>query len=91
MKVEFDAGKDAANRSKHGVSLTFGARVLSDLHRIEVLDVRVDYGEDRFVVYGQVRGRVWVCVHAPRDAFTRIISVRKANDRETERYERSPR
>lgn len=91
MKVEFDPNKDAANREKHGVSLAFGAEVLADVNRLDVLDVRFDYLEERFVSYGMVNGRVWVCVFAPRGEHCRIISVRKANDREIRRYCRTPR
>ena len=91
MKVEFDHAKDAANREKHGVSLAFGADVLVDRNWLEVLDVRFDYVEERFVAYGMVEGRVWVCVFTPRNEVCRIISVRKANDRETRRYHESPR
>lgn len=86
MKFEFDADKDIANREKHGLSLTFGAKVLADPLRLEILDVRFDYAEERFVAYGDVQGRVYVCVFTERRQTRRIISVRKANDRETDRY-----
>ena len=86
MQIEFDPAKDAINLGKHGVSLSFGSQVLSDPARLDVLDVRVDYGEDRFIAYGLVDGRVWVCVFTNRPAAYRILSVRKANERETERY-----
>lgn len=91
MPVTFDPDKDAANRAKHGVSLAFAERVLADPGRLDVLDVRFDYAEERFVSYGMVDGRVWVCVFAPRRDDCRIISVRKANDRETRRYQDTPR
>ena len=91
MQIEFASDKDAANQAKHGVSLAFSARVLADSNRLDVLDVRFDYAEERFVSYGMAEGRVWVCVFAPRDDKYRIISVRKANDRETRRYEETPR
>ncbi len=86
MEIELDPGKDAANQDKHGVSLLFGRQVLSDPDRLDVLDVRFDYGEDRFATYGKVDGRVWVCVFTMRGAVYRVLSVRKANERETERY-----
>ncbi|MBF0166942.1 MAG: BrnT family toxin [Alphaproteobacteria bacterium] len=91
MKSEFDPEKDAANRVKHGLSLGFGARVLADPDRLELLDVRCDYAEDRFIAYGKVQGRVYVCVFTLRGRTCRIISVRKANDRETSRYHKTPR
>lgn len=55
------------------------------------MDLRFDYAEERFVSYGRVAGRIWVCVFAPRGEAHRVISVRKANDRETKRYYETPR
>jgi len=86
MKIEFDRTKDAANIAKHGVSLAFAEKVLDDPHRVEILDLRFDYGEDRWAVFGRVEGRVWICVYTPRGETRRMISVRKANDRETKQY-----
>ena len=91
MKFDFDANKDAANREKHGLSLAFGVKVLADPSRLEILDVRFDYAEERFIVYGNVLGRIYVCVFTERGRTRRIISVRRANDRETERYNKTPR
>lgn len=91
MQIDFDPDKDTANQEKHGVSLSFGAEVLSDANRLDILDVRFDYAEERFVTYGMVDGRVWVCVFTLRGEVHRIISVRKANDRETRRYHDTPR
>jgi uncharacterized DUF497 family protein len=46
-------------------------------------DTREDYGEKRFVTVGYLRGRMVVVVWTPRgDDERRIISMRKANDRE---------
>ena len=91
MRIEFDQDKDASNLAKHGVSLSFGAMVLDDPHRLDILDVRFDYAEERYVSYGKVDGRIWVCVFTERDSVPRLISVRKANDRETRRYDETPR
>ena len=91
MQIEFDADKDAANLKKHGVSLAFGAQVLADAHRLDLLDVRFDYAEDRFICYGSVESRIWVCVFTMRGKTRGIISVRKANDRERRRYHETRR
>jgi uncharacterized DUF497 family protein len=91
MQIEFASDKDAANQVKHQISLAFGARVLADANRLDVLDVRFDYAEERFVSYGMVDERIWVCVFTPRGDINRVISVRKANDRETQRYHDTPR
>lgn len=91
MRSEFDPDKDAVNQEKHGVSLAFGIDVLSDANRLDVIDVRFDYAEERFISYGRVDGRIWVCVFTLRGDIHRVISVRKANDRETRRYHDTPR
>lgn len=91
MRIDFDPLKDAINQRKHGVSLAFGAEVLADQNRVDVADVRFDYGEDRVISLGCVAGRIWVCIFTLRDTTVRMISVRKANDRETQRYFAAPR
>ena len=91
MRATLDPGKAARNRDKHGVSLAFGAEVLADAYRLDVLDVRVADVEERVVSYGMVGNRVWVCVFTMRSGVYRIISVRKANGRETKRYKDTPR
>lgn len=45
-------------------------------------DVRFDYGENRFVTYGFLNGRLCAVVWTPRDQDHHIISLRKTNDRE---------
>jgi len=91
MRIGFAPDKDAANRDKHGVSLAFGGDVLADPQRLVVRDTRFDYGEPRYVAYGMTEGRVWVCVYADWGETIRVISVRKANDREQRRYRDTPR
>ena len=49
-------------------------------------DTRRDYGEVRIVTIGILRGRMIVVVWTPRGNDRHIISMRKANDRETARY-----
>ena len=91
MRIEFDPDKDAGNREKHGVPLAFGAEVLADADRLDILDVRFAYAEERIITYGMAESRVWVCVFALRGEVHRIISVRKANERESRRYQETPR
>jgi len=49
-------------------------------------DAREDYGEPRFITVGRLAGRLVVLVWTPRGAARRIISMRKANEREKARY-----
>jgi len=56
---------------------------------LTIEDDRFDYGEQRFITIGRLAGRIMVIVWTPRGAARRIISMRKANDREQAAY--SPR
>jgi hypothetical protein len=53
--------------------------------RIEA-DLRRDYGEPRFRLFGRVDGRLFVIVYTVRPGVVRIISARKANARERARH-----
>ena len=49
-------------------------------------DDRRDYGEDRFITVGFLDASMVVVVWTPRKVGARIISMRKANDREQRIY-----
>ncbi|MDO8753643.1 MAG: BrnT family toxin, partial [Anaerolineales bacterium] len=49
-------------------------------------DVRKDYGERRFRVFGYVDERLYAVVFTPRQGAVHVISFRKANSREVKRY-----
>jgi uncharacterized DUF497 family protein len=85
MDIEFDPSKDAANREKHGVSLALGAAVLMGLVG-EIVDDRRPYGEVRMNAFGMVQGRLYTCTYTIRENRIRLISVRKANAREQQRW-----
>src|SRR4051812_17201346 len=85
MKISFDPNKDASNQRDHQLSLAFGERVLWG-RVFEFSDTRFDYSEERLVCFGYVEGRLHVCVYTVREDTVRIISVRKANDREIKKY-----
>ena len=53
---------------------------------LTIADNRKDYGELRFITVGRLDGRMVVTVWTPRGAARRIISLRKANDRERALY-----
>ncbi|MEH3108108.1 MAG: BrnT family toxin [Sphingomonas fennica] len=83
-----DPDKDAANVAKHGVSLTFGARVFDDNEMLVVPTIRVEDGERRFRAIGMVDGRLWTAVHVVRGTVVRFISVRRRNDGARRAYDR---
>jgi uncharacterized DUF497 family protein len=52
-----------------------------------VEDVRFAYPERRFVALGLIGGRLHVVCFTPIEDGVRVISLRKANSREVNRYE----
>ena len=85
MECEWDEGKDAANRAKHGVSLA-EAVSLDWAWAQERPDLRTPYGELRVEAIAPLHGRLHVCIYTMREAAFRVISLRKANAREEKRY-----
>ena len=85
MRFEFDPEKSARNERMRG--LPFGsAGKLFDGDRLEWEDRRTDYGEIRINALGEIEGRVFCASFTRRGNAIRIISFRKANRRETQRY-----
>ena len=85
MKIEFDPAKSAANHVKHGVSLAAAAELEWETLLAE-REVRNDYSETRMIGYVFGGTRLFCVVYVERGDFRRIISLRKANNREVERY-----
>jgi hypothetical protein len=88
MDFEWDGAKAEANESKHGVPFEMASRVFDDPDCLVLEDRRRDYGEERFAAFGQVDGRVHAVAFTWRGDSCRIISMRKANAREAQRYSR---
>ena len=87
MEYEWGEAKAAANLAKHGISFTAAARALEDPHKIEILDDRFDYGEERIQSLCMDRGEVlFVVTVMPVQNICRIISARKATRHEQEQY-----
>ena len=85
MEISFDPAKDAANCAKHGVSLSEAANLEWDEALVWV-DVRYDYGEPRQSALVPLGNRLYSVAFVDRDDGLRIISLRKANNREVHRY-----
>ena len=54
-------------------------------------DIRKDYPEQRFVALGFLDDRLHVLCFTPIDGGLRVISFRKANQREIASYDQIPR
>lgn len=71
---------------KHKVRFTCAVRVFLDPSRLDVVDDREEYGEERRVTTGRIEVRVFVVVYTDRGEVIRLISARKADASEEEDY-----
>ncbi len=85
MEIEFDDAKDAANLAKHKVSLAVGFAVLSDRF-LDVRDRR-HVREERRVAFARLNGLLFACVYTLRGDVHRIISVRRAREKELPKWQ----
>ena len=85
MEFEWDEAKRLANLDKHGIDFIDVPEVF-DGDIITVEDSRYSYGEQRFVTFGVLQGRVIAVVHTDRGESVRIVSARKATKNEQRTY-----
>ena len=62
------------------------ARIVFEGQTLNWRDDRFDYGEPRMITVGFLAGRMVVIAWTPRGTARRIISMRKANEREQKKY-----
>ena len=85
MRIEFDTAKRSATLKARGFDMARAGEVLAGA-TLTVEDDRQNYGEDRFITIGFLDARMVVLVWTRRDGAYRIISMRKANERERTLY-----
>lgn len=85
MKIEFDPDKRALTLEHRGLDMAQAGEIF-DGSTLTIADDRKDYDEERFITIGRLEGRMVVVVWTPRGVARRIISLRKANDREQTLY-----
>ena len=85
MPIGFDEAKRAATLIARGLDMARAGEVFAGA-TLTVEDDRRDYGEDRFITIGFLDGAMVVVVWTPREGAYRIISMRKANERERALY-----
>jgi len=86
MRYVWDKTKSERNERERGLPFDLAREINLDSSLVEQ-DVRHDYGEPRYVVYGMIGKRLHVLCFTPIPDGIRIISFRKANVREIHRYE----
>jgi uncharacterized DUF497 family protein len=85
MKIEFDPDKRVMTLAERGLDMARAAEIFEGDH-LTVPDDRKDYGEERLVSVGFIDARMVFVAWTQRGDAIRIISMRKANDREQEKY-----
>jgi len=85
LRFEWDEAKNRQNRRKHGVDFEVAALVFDDANHRSEQD-RVVNGEERWQTIGLVKELLLVCHTWTEEDVVRIVSARKANGTERNRY-----
>jgi uncharacterized DUF497 family protein len=81
MDISFDPAKRDKTLAERGLDFAGVTATVQDMRR--------DYGEDRYITIGQLRGRRVVLVWTARGDTRRIISMRYAHaSEEAQRFDR---
>jgi len=85
MDIAFDPDKDQANIAKHGLSLALASELDWNAALVWV-DERQNYGELRMVALAPKSPKLFYVAFVDRGDVRRIISLRRANQREANHY-----
>lgn len=87
MKVSYDPHKRARTLAEGGLDFEDAVQVFAGA-TIDVADDRREYGEERWQSYGLLNERLVMIAWTPRGKSRHVISMRKCNEREQEKYGR---
>lgn len=85
MEITFNEDKDRRTQQERGFSLSDAVHVFKG-RTFTRQDTRKDYPEDRYNTVGTWDGRMHNVTWTPTENGRHIISMRKCNDREQQRY-----
>ncbi len=85
MWIEFDEAKRATTLKARGLDMARAEEVFAGA-TLTVEDDRQDYGEVRYITIGFLDEAMVVLIWTRRDDAHRIISMRRANERERRLY-----
>ena len=88
MRIEFDPAKDAANKTKHGVSLALAGELDWETALVWV-DDRFEYDELRMIALAPKTEILYYVAFLERGEVRRVISLRRANRCEVKHYVQS--
>lgn len=85
MEFEFDLEKSDINKRKHGIDFYEAQGLWEDPYLVEIPVKTSD--EPRFLVIGEISGKLWSGIITYRGEKVRIISVRRSRAKEVDIYE----
>jgi uncharacterized DUF497 family protein len=85
---EWDESKNRQNISKHHIDFQAAKNVFAG-PTVERIDRRFDYSEMRIICLGAVEGTEMVVVYTWRGTVRRLISARRAHEKERHIYRRA--
>lgn len=88
MNYEWDKTKAVINLRKHDVAFESMNGFVWDQAQVSI-DSRRNYRESRLIAVSPIGGRLHVLVFTQRGYTVRVISLRKANEREISKYEKA--
>ena len=86
MKFEWDPQKSQFNLVKHGIDFETAKNLWLDENRIEIRAPHLVEG--RGIVIGKHQNKLWTAIFTMRGNAIRIISVRRAREKERKLYEK---
>jgi len=87
MIFEWDETKSRLTFQERGFDFAHAALIFADKRRLERLDGRREYGEERRQTIGEVAGKTFFVAFTLRsDDTVRIIAARRAHDHEDRAY-----
>ena len=85
---EYDPAKSQANQAKHGIDFEAAKELWNDENALENQTSYQD--EDRYYRIARIGSKLWTAFFTYREGKVRIISVRRAREKEQRSYD-SPR
>lgn len=85
MKISFDPNKRESTLKDRGIDFADAVHVFSGL-TLDFEDDRKECGETRIITVGHLLERMMIVVWTTRGEGRHIISMRKANEREINKY-----
>lgn len=85
VQFEYDLVKNETNKIKHGIDFKEAQKLWNDPFRLEI-ETKSD-SESRFIIIGKIEDKYWSAIITYRNNGIRIISVRRAKNKEIKYYE----